>query len=194
MPRRLAARSACACAGTLMKKAFAAISLFLAGCATAPTGPAVMVLPGSGKSFDQFRFDDHECRQYASLQVGGANANQAATDSGVKSAVVGTAVGAAAGGLIGGNAGAGVGAGIGLVGGALAGTGAADASGRTLQQRYDFGYQQCMYAKGHKIPMSRSYATRTPARYTSAPPPAPSASAPPPPPSGTPPPPPPGVN
>ena len=196
MPRRLEARSACACAGTLMKKAFAAISLFLAGCATAPTGPAVMVLPGSGKSFDQFRFDDHECRQYASLQVGGANANQAATDSGVKSAVVGTAVGAAAGGLIGGNAGAGVGAGIGLVGGALAGTGAADASGRTLQQRYDFGYQQCMYAKGHKIPMSRSYATRTPARYTSAPPPPPpsSASAIPPPPSGTPPPPPPGVN
>jgi hypothetical protein len=183
-----------------MKKAFAAISLLLAGCATAPTGPAVMVLPGSGKSFDQFRFDDHECRQYASSQVGGASANQAATDSGVKSAVVGTAVGAAAGGLIGGNAGAGVGAGIGLVGGALAGTDAANASGHTLQQRYDIGYQQCMYAKGHKIPMSRGYAARTPTRYTSAPPPpppgspppAPSASAPPPPPPGTPPPPPPG--
>ena len=179
-----------------MKKAFAAIILFLTGCATVPSGPAVMVLPGSGKSFDQFRFDDQECRQYASSQVGGANANQAATDSGVKSAVVGTAVGAAAGGLMGGNAGAGVGAGIGLVGGALAGTGAASASGRSLQQRYDFGYQQCMYAKGHKIPMSRDFATRTTPRYTSAPPPPPpsSASAPPPPPPGTPPPPPPGVN
>lgn len=167
-----------------MKKAFAAMILFLAGCASTPTGPGVMVLPGSGRSFDQFRFDDHECRQYASSQVGGANANQAATESGVKSAVVGTAVGAAAGGLIGGNAGAGVGAGIGLVGGALAGTDAANASGRTLQQRYDIGYQQCMYAKGHKIPMARNYAARTP-RYSSAPPP---------PPPGTPPPPPPGVN
>jgi len=165
-----------------MKKAFAALILLLAGCASAPTGPGVMVLPGSGKSFDQFRFDDHECRQYASSQVGGANANQAATDSGVKSAVVGTAVGAAAGGLMGGNAGAGVGAGIGLVGGALAGTGAANASGRTLQQRYDVGYQQCMYAKGHKIPMARDYAPRA-SRYTAAPPP---------PPPGTPPPPPPG--
>jgi hypothetical protein len=167
-----------------MTKIFPAVILLLAGCASAPTGPGVMVLPGSGKSFDQFRFDDHECRQYASSQVGGANANQAATESGVKSAVVGTAVGAAAGGLIGGNAGAGVGAGIGLVGGALAGTDAAHASGRTLQQRYDIGYQQCMYAKGHKIPMARDYATRT-TRYTSAPPP---------PPPGTPPPPPPGVN
>ena len=165
-----------------MKKTFAAISLFLAGCATAPTGPAVMVLPGSGKSFDQFRFDDHECRQYASLQVGGANANQAATESGVKSAVVGTAVGAAAGGLIGGNAGAGVGAGIGLVGGALAGTGAANASGRTLQQRYDFGYQQCMYAKGHKIPMARSYDRPYRSREAAPPPPPPPGMPPPPPP------------
>ena len=31
----------------------------LAGCATPPpSGPSVMVLPGSGKSFDQFRFDE----------------------------------------------------------------------------------------------------------------------------------------
>jgi hypothetical protein len=193
MPRRLEARSACA--GSKVRKVFAAVILLLAGCASAPTGPGVMVLPGSGKSFDQFRFDDHECRQYAASQVGGATANQAATDSGVKSAVVGTAIGAAAGGLMGGNAGAGVGAGIGLVGGALAGTGAANTSGRTLQQRYDFGYQQCMYAKGHKIPMARDYAPR-PSRYSSAPPPPPpsTASAPPPPPPGTPPPPPPGVN
>ena len=166
-----------------MRKAFPAIILLLAGCATAPTGPGVMVLPGSGKSFDQFRFDDHECRQYASSQVGGANANQAATDSGVKSAVVGTAVGAAAGGLIGGNAGAGVGAGVGLVGGALAGTGAASQSGHTLQQHYDFGYQQCMYAKGHQVPMAAGRYDR-PQRQ------APASVPPPPPPPGSPPPPP----
>ena len=102
----------------------------IAGCATPPpSGPSVMVLPGSGKSFDQFRFDDNDCRQFASSQIGGTTAAQAQTDSAVKSAVVGTAIGAAAGGLMGGNSGAGVGAGIGLAGGALAGTGASQQSG-----------------------------------------------------------------
>ena len=37
----------------------------LAGCATVPTGPNVMVLPGTGKTFDQFRVDEMECRHYA---------------------------------------------------------------------------------------------------------------------------------
>ena len=163
----------------------AAIAL-LAGCATPPpSGPSVMVLPGSGKSFDQFRFDDNDCRQFASSQIGGTTAAQAQTDSAVKSAVVGTAIGAAAGGLMGGNSGAGVGAGIGLAGGALAGTGASQQSGYSLQQRYDFGYQQCMYAKGHQIPMAASrYAPRAGYQRQAAPPP-------PPPPAGTPPPPPP---
>jgi hypothetical protein len=146
-----------------------------------------MVLPGSGKSFDQFRYDDYECRQYASSQVGGTTAAEAQTNSAVKSAAVGTAVGAAAGGLMGGNAGAGVGAGVGLAAGALAGTGAADSSAYSLQQRYDFGYQQCMYAKGHQIPMAASrYTPRGAATRNAAPPP-------PPPPPGNPPPPPPGV-
>lgn len=159
--------------------------LALAGCAsTPPNTPAVLVLPGSGKSWDTFRFDDHECRQYASSSVGGTP-DGASADSGLKSAVVGTAVGAAAGGLMGGNAGAGVGAGVGLAAGALAGSGAASASSRTAQQRYDHGYQQCMYAKGHKIPMSPQAAARERAQYRPA-------SRPPPPP-GNPPPPPPDV-
>jgi hypothetical protein len=162
--------------------------ILLAGCATPPpSGPSVMVLPGSAKSFDQFRYDDYECRQFASSQVGGATPQQASADSGVKSAVVGTAVGAAAGGLMGGNAGAGVGAGVGLAAGALAGTGAANSSSYTLQQRYDVGYQQCMYAKGHQIPMAASrYTPRSTQSRQAAPPP-------PPPPPGNPPPPPPGV-
>ena len=158
----------------------------IAGCATPPpSGPSVMVLPGSSKSFDQFRFDDNECRQFASSQIGGTTAAQAQTDSAVKSAVVGTAIGAAAGGLMGGNSGAGVGAGIGLAGGALAGTGASQQSGYSLQQRYDAGYQQCMYAKGHQIPMAGRYAPYRQSTRQAAPPP------PPPPPAGTPPPPPP---
>jgi hypothetical protein len=146
--------------------------VLVAGCATPPpSGPSVMVLPGSGKSFDQFRYDDYECRQYATAQIGGATTQQAATDSAVKSAAVGTAVGAAAGGLMGGNSGAGVGAGLGLAAGALAGTDAANASAYTLQRRYDIGYQQCMYAKGHQIPMAAS--RYTPRRLAAPPPPPP---------------------
>ena len=166
-----------------------------------PSGPGVMVLPGTGKSFDQFRADDMECRQFASSQVGGATADQAAESSGVKSAAVGAAVGAAAGAIIGGRHGAATGAGTGLIIGGASGAAAASSSQHALQQRYDFGYQQCMYAKGHRIPSSGRFenGARRPrsAAYVAPPPPnAPppaSTDAIPPPPPGTPPPPPPGV-
>jgi hypothetical protein len=154
--------------------------LALAGCATVPTGPSVAVLPGSGMSFDQFRADDYECRQFASSQVG-TSAEQAQTDSAVKSAVVGTAVGAAAGAIIGGHRGAGVGAGTGLIVGSAAGAGAAQGSAYTLQRRYDIGYQQCMYAKGHKVPVAGRFESQ-PRRRAVAPPPPPPGSPPPPPP------------
>lgn len=39
--------------------------LAIAACTTIPTGPSVMAMPGSGKSFDQFRADDADCRQFA---------------------------------------------------------------------------------------------------------------------------------
>lgn len=148
--------------------------LALAACATVPSGPSVMSLPGTGKSFDQFRADDHECRQFASAQVGGATADQAAADSGVRSAAIGTVVGAAAGAAIDGGHGAAVGAGVGLLAGALAGTGAAHGSAYAVQQRYDAGYMQCMYAKGHKVPVSGRYVSPQPrATYTPPPPPPP---------------------
>jgi hypothetical protein len=152
--------------------------LVLAGCVTVPSGPSLMALPGTGRSFDQFRFDDSDCRQYADSQVGGNTPNQAGADSGVKSAAVGTLVGAAAGAAIGGNsAAAGVGAGVGLLAGALSGSGAANASSYSLQQRYDIGYTQCMYAKGHKVPVSGRFASANdqPARRYSTPPPPPPA-------------------
>ena len=128
--------------------------LLLGACVSAPTGPSMLVLPGSGKNFDQFRADEYECRQYAQNQIGGTTAEQASTDSGVKSAVIGTAVGAVAGAIIGGHGGAAAGAGTGLIIGSVAGAGAAQGSAYTLQQRYDIGYQQCMYAKGHQVPVS----------------------------------------
>jgi len=152
--------------------------LTLGACVTVPSGPSMMSLPGTGKSFDQFRADDFECRQYASSQVGGTTPNQAPADSGVQNAAIGTAVGAAAGALIDGSSGAGVGAGIGLLFGTLAGSNAANASSYTLQQRYDIGYTQCMYAKGHKVPVSGRFAAANerpaPPRYNTPPPPPPS--------------------
>lgn len=140
------------------------------GCTTMPDGPSVMVLPGTQKSFDQFRTDDLECRQFAFAQTGGATASSTAIESGVRSAAVGTMLGAVAGAAIDGSHGAGVGAGAGLLMGGLAGTGAADASGRGMQRRYDIGYQQCMYAKGHRIPVyGRMQGGRSQMEYLPAP-------------------------
>jgi len=185
--------------------ALAAVPL-LAACVSMPSGPSVMVLPGTGKNFDQFRAEDNDCRQYASSQVGGNTPDGAAENSGVKSAVIGTAIGAAAGALIGGHSNpAAFGAAVGLLGGSTMGAGAANQSQYELQHRYDVAYQQCMYARGNQIPGvgSGGYSRRQAAPYArpaappppppNAPPPSPSAGAVPPPPAGAPPPPPPGV-
>ena len=164
-----------------MRKAFLLPLLALAGCASAPSAPGVLVLPGSGKSFDQFRADESNCRQYASAQIGGTSASQAANSAAVGSAAVGTAIGAVTGAALGGQQGAAVGAGMGLAGGAMVGAGNAQVAGRTTQQRYDFGYQQCMYAKGHKVPVAARYSDSRPVTRSNARPP------PPPPPPGKPP-------
>lgn len=128
----------------------------LGACATVPTGPSVLVLPGGGKSFEQFQGDDAMCRQWAYQQAGTAP-GQAAGESAVTSAMVGTIVGAAAGAALGAAAGnpalgAAAGAGAGLLFGSAGGAGAAQYSGAQAQQRYDIAYQQCMYAKGNQIP------------------------------------------
>lgn len=157
-------------------------ALLLGGCVTVPPpGPSVMALPGTGKNFDQFRADDASCRQYADTQNRGATAGAAAVDSGLQSAAVGTAVGALAGAAIGGSNGAGAGAGAGLAIGALAGTGTAQSSAYGMQKRYDQAYVQCMYAKGHRVPVSGAYAAQNPPRQRSAAAPSPP---PPPPPQG----------
>lgn len=111
-----------------------------------------MVLPGTGKSFEQFRADNDVCKQFAYDQVAGRTPESTGLDSGVRSAAVGTLLGAAAGAAADGGRGASVGAGAGLALGGLAGTGASERSASRLQYRYDIGYQQCMYAKGHRIP------------------------------------------
>jgi hypothetical protein len=169
--------------------------LMLGACATVPTGPSVMVLPGTGKSFDEFRADDVMCREFAAGQVNGLTPQQAATNTTATGAVVGTAVGAAAGALIGGTgSAAGVGAGAGLLVGTLAGASVGGGSYYDAQMRYNFGYQQCMYARGHRIPVSGRFAYTSPQQASYPPPPnapPPASSYPPPPPPGSPPPPPP---
>jgi hypothetical protein len=80
--------------------AFFAATVLIAGCAHAPTGPGVMVLPGAGKSLEQFQTDDGTCRQ-----MGGQEIEK--TKGGEVSA----------------------------------------------QRRYDMTYMQCMYAKGHQVPV-----------------------------------------
>ena len=163
----------------------------LAACAVVPQGPSVLVLPGSGRPFDQFRQDEAVCRQYAFEQSGGQSPQAISDDSTVRSAAVGTVVGAVAGAAIGGSRGAGVGAGSGLLIGTAAGSGAAQASARGAQRRYDNAYVQCMYAKGHRVPVQGQILT--PNRPAYAEPVAPAqVRVPPPPPPGNPPPPPPG--
>lgn len=127
--------------------------LMLAACAAAPTGPSVMVVPGTGRSLGEFRDDDAVCRQYAYIQAGGKAPAQAATASGVGTAAAGTVMGAAAGTAIDGSTGAAVGAGSGLATGSVAGTGTAAVSAETAQARSDIGYIQCMYAKGNRVPV-----------------------------------------
>jgi len=150
-----------------------AAALAVGACASIPSGPSVMVLPGTGKSFDQFRADDFECRQFAHYQVGGKEAEQAAGESVAKSAALGTAVGAAAGAALGGRRGAAAGAGGGLLFGTAAGAGEADRSSYGLQRRYDHAFVQCMYAKGHKVPVSGRFTSSSPSYVPPPPPPPP---------------------
>lgn len=157
-------------------------ALFLGACTVLPTGPSMLVLPGTGRSMDSFRYDDNECRQYAYAQIGGTTPQQAANQAAVGSAVVGTAVGAAAGAAMGGSQGAAVGAGVGLVGGSAWGANSAYASGYGTQRQYDNAYIQCMYAKGHRVPVPANMAyPRSVRSDPDIPPPPPGAPPPPPP-------------
>lgn len=159
--------------------------LALGACTVLPTGPSVMVLPGTGRSIESFRADEAWCKDDAMRQIGGTNAGEAARESAVTSAAVGAAVGAIAGAAIGGNSrGAGVGAGVGLLGGTAAGSEHGRASRVGTQRQYDNAYVQCMYAKGHRVPVSGNFSQRSAQRAEDAGIPAPPAGKPPAPPPG----------
>ena len=148
-------------------------ALLVAGCVSVPTGPSTLALPGTNKGFDQFRYDEGACRQYAYDSIGGQTAANAQADSGVRSAVAGAAIGALIGGAISGGHGAAVGAGFGAAAGGIAGVSAGDVSAYESQRRYDHAYQQCMYGKGHRVAVSGSPAPQAAPAYYQPPPPPP---------------------
>jgi uncharacterized protein YcfJ len=153
---------------------FVLAAAVLEGCATMPSGPSVMVLPGTGKSFEAFQADDAVCRQWAAQQTG-ITPQQTVNNNLAGGAAVGTLAGAAVGAAAGsasGNAGTGavIGAGSGLVLGTAAAAGPAASAGQETQRRYDNAYQQCMYAKGNQIPGVMRESRRA---YQSMPPPPP---------------------
>jgi hypothetical protein len=121
-------------AATWLRRPALAGVLALGACASVPTGPTVPVLPGAGKSFDQFHADDGMCQQFAMTEA------------------TGTRPGAAA---------------------------AAGASTYAMQRKYDLSYIQCMYAKGHRVPVLGPMAVR-PAQFPGQLPPPPGPAAPPP--------------
>lgn len=146
----------------------------LGGCATLPSGPSVMVLPGTGKSFEAFQADDAVCRQWAAQQTG-ITPQQTVNNNLAGGAAVGTLAGAAVGAAAGsasGNAGTGavIGAGSGMILGTAAAAGPAASAGQETQRRYDNAYQQCMYAKGNQIPVVMRESQRA---YQAMPPPPP---------------------
>lgn len=129
----------------------------LAGCVPPPPpGPTISAVPGQGKDYAAFQRDDYGCQQDASRAVNGVNPGAAATQNGVASAAIGTGLGAAAGALLGaasGHAGAGaaIGAGSGLLLGGAVGAGNAQATGESIQGRYNQVYAQCMIGHGNEV-------------------------------------------
>ena len=80
----------------------------LAACAQTPMGPTVQVMPGPGKSFDAFNYNQSVCKQFAAQAVAGQAEN--ANTRGVGAAALTTVLGAGLGAAIGGGRGAAIGA------------------------------------------------------------------------------------
>jgi uncharacterized protein YcfJ len=160
------------------------VAVLVAGCATVPAGPSVMVWPAPEKPFEVFQADDGACRDWASHQAGidpGEAVNSNLAGGAAMGALMGAGLGAAIGAASGhAGTGAAIGAAGGLIGGTAAASGPAYAVGWEIQQRYDMAYQQCMVAKGHQVPGHYQAARRTyrvpppppPPGYRPAPPPA----------------------
>jgi len=157
------------------------VPILVSGCAQAPMGPTVAVMPGQNKPFSAFEEDQAICKQFAEQQVGGAQqAQNTATNQTLIGAGVGTLLGAGLGAAVGGGRGAAIGAGVGALGGTAVGASQAQDTTLSVQRRYDIAYQQCMYSRGNQVP---GYVQPAPAAVAYPPPP-PGYPPPPPPPPG----------
>lgn len=114
-----------------------------------------LAAPGTDKTFEQFTADDSYCRQWAARSS--QYAEEMSSQRAIEGAVVGTFLGAGLGaalGAISGDAGLGaaIGAGSGLVLGSIAAADTAVISEADAQRRYESAYQQCMAARGNRVP------------------------------------------
>ncbi len=147
---------------TLSKINIVFISLILTACINLPSAPTVMTLPGTGKSFNQFLADDQSCQQFAYTQIGGTPSKTSKINTINNTPSVNSNY-----------------------------YSPNNSSYVGQQYRYDMSYIQCMYAKGHRVPVSgqitssKSTTDRNIIKKST------SGFTPPPPPKGTPPPPPP---
>jgi hypothetical protein len=107
-------------------------------------------MPGPGKSFEAFTFDQAGCKQYAESSVAGQAQN--ANNRAVGAAAIGTVLGAGLGAAIGGGRGAAIGAGSGAIAGTSVGMGSSSSEQYGIQQQYDNAFAQCMYSKGNMVP------------------------------------------
>ena len=129
---------------TLKLWAALAPALVCAACSTMSGGsaPTVAVLPGGGKDMAAFNTDDIACRGDAQARASERSPVPAAMGLGrteVASSRSRLAIRESTDTT---------------TGSVYGGAPAADASTAfTLQQRYDTAYVQCMFSKGHKIPM-----------------------------------------
>ncbi|MBB3174019.1 outer membrane lipoprotein SlyB [Endobacter medicaginis] len=128
--------------------------LLLCGCTT--IGPTAQILPGPGKTFEQFTADQTACTTYTDAQIKPLADQNSRQQLGALAlgTVLGAGLGAGLGGAIGGGHGAGIGAAAGALGGTAIG---ADATGSSdpvqrLQVMYDNDYTACMVARGNRLP------------------------------------------
>jgi hypothetical protein len=128
-------------------------ALMLGACATGrPSGPVVIVVPGSGKNFEAFQQDDTICRRHVAANTGYGDLALPHTQgsNAVPTGATGEAGTAWAAGTTGG---------VGTAAGAPAGSGttATNASGASTPEPPDetipnqSGYLQCMAARGDTV-------------------------------------------
>lgn len=139
-------------AGQVMHVVASAIAatLIASACGSIPDmpangGPTVGVLPGGGKSMPEFNQDDIACRDTAKLRAKDNTPLPVAMGLGkpeivasARSRVTVRQSGESTTGSVFGNA------------------SAPDPGNVTAQQRYDTAYVQCMFSKGHKIPVGEA--------------------------------------